>query len=117
MYGAEWPAILTHLQAVAKPGLKKGKQSISSQLLPGEDDGRVQGFLEYVAKIPPNGEAPLSSRDIMTLMLLAMAATYDPEPAAPNGFYLPYDLHNGARIEARWRQWLKHDPVNMVAGK
>jgi hypothetical protein len=47
-------------------------------------------------------------------MLLAMAATYDPEPAAPNGFYLPYDLHTGARIEARWRQWLKHDPVNMV---
>ena len=114
VYGAEWPAVLTHLQGFAKPALKKGKQSVASQLVPGEDDGRVQGFLEYVAKIPPNGEAPLSSRDIMTLMLLAMAATYDPEPAAPNGFYLPYDLHTGARIEARWRQWLKHDPVNMV---
>jgi hypothetical protein len=48
------------------------------------------------------------------MMLLAMAATYDPDPAAPNGFYLPYDLHTGERIQARWRQWLKHDPVNMV---
>jgi hypothetical protein len=74
----------------------------------------VKRFLTFVAETPPNGEKPLSSGGVMTLMLLAMAATYDPDPAAPNDFYLPYDLCTGERIEARWRQWLKHDPVNMV---
>ncbi len=114
VYGAEWPAVLTHLQSFAKPQLKTGKQSVTPQLVPGEDDGRVKRFLTFVAETPPNGEKPLSSGDVMTLMLLAMAATYDPDPAAPNDFYLPYDLCTGERIEARWRQWLKHDPVNMV---
>ena len=47
-------------------------------------------------------------------MLVAMAATYDPNPEAPNGFNLPFDLNTGERINARWRAWLKHDPINLV---
>ena len=47
-------------------------------------------------------------------MILCMAATYDPSPAAPNGFKLPYDLETGERIETRWRKWLEHDPIHMV---
>ena len=39
----------------------------------------------------PNGENPPSSPDVMALMLIAMAATYDPDPSSPNGFNLPYD--------------------------
>ena len=72
VYGAEWPAVLTHLQSFAKPQLKTGKQSVTPQLVPGEDDGRVRRFLTFVAETPPNGEKPLSNGDVMTLMLLAI---------------------------------------------
>jgi len=44
-----------------------------------------------------------------------MAATYDPDPDAPNGFLLPFNLETGELIPERWRQWLRHDPVNLVA--
>ncbi len=114
VYGAEWPAVLTHLQNFRQPGLKTGRQRTRPQANPGSDDGRVKRFLRYVSDCHPNGEQPLSSPDIMTLMLLAMAATYDPNPHAPNGFNLPYDLNTGQRIEQRWRKWLAHDPVNLV---
>lgn len=114
VYGAEWPAVLTHLQKFAAPALKPGKRVVKPQSSPGEDDGRVQRFLAHVANCPPNGEQPLSGRDIMSLMLVAMAATYDPNPDAPNGFYLPFDLNTGERIDVRWRAWLKHDPINRV---
>jgi hypothetical protein len=43
-----------------------------------------------------------------------MAATYDPDPTAPNGFRLPFDLETGELLGARWRRWLTHDPINMV---
>ena len=89
VYGAEWPAVLTHLQSFAKPQLKTGKQSVTPQLVPGEDDGRVRRFLTFVAETPPNGEKPLSSGDVMTLMLLAMAATYDPDPVSYTHLTLP----------------------------
>jgi S-formylglutathione hydrolase FrmB len=44
-----------------------------------------------------------------------MAASYDPSPRAPNGFFLPFDLETGELIPARWRRWLAHDPINLVA--
>jgi S-formylglutathione hydrolase FrmB len=28
---------------------------------------------------------------------------------------LPFDLDTGAIIEPRWRAWVKHDPINLVA--
>ena len=49
------------------------------------------------------------------LMNLCMAATYDPDPRAPNGFRLPFDLETGELLERRWQTWLAHDPINMVA--
>jgi S-formylglutathione hydrolase FrmB len=48
------------------------------------------------------------------LMFLAMAAFYDPDPEAPMGFHLPMDLHTGEVDEARWRKWLRHDPVRLA---
>ena len=50
----------------------------------------------------------------MCLMNLAMAASYDPDPAAPNGFNLPFNLETGELIPERWKRWLAHDPIHMV---
>ena len=35
-------------------------------------------------------------------MNLCMAATYDPDPRAPNGFRLPFNLETGELIPERW---------------
>ena len=47
-------------------------------------------------------------------MNLCMAATYDPDPASPNGFRLPFHLESGALLPERWQRWLQHDPVRLV---
>jgi S-formylglutathione hydrolase FrmB len=43
-----------------------------------------------------------------------MAASYDPDRRAPNGFRLPFNLETGELIEKRWQAWQRHDPVNLV---
>ncbi len=49
-----------------------------------------------------------------TIMILAMAASYDPDPAAPRGVRLPVDLETCEIDPERWQRWLDHDPVRMV---
>lgn len=56
----------------------------------------------------------LSHEEGMALMMIGMAAHYDPDPAAPRGFHLPVDVHTGAIRWDRWEKWLEHDPVRLV---
>jgi S-formylglutathione hydrolase FrmB len=71
---------------------------------------RIRRFLKAVWK-----KEKLSSTESHCLMNLAMAATYDPDPRAPNGFRVPFDLYTGELIPERWRAWRRHDPINLVA--
>jgi S-formylglutathione hydrolase FrmB len=48
-------------------------------------------------------------------MNLCMAATYDPDSKAPNGFRVPFNMESGEAIEKRWNKWREHDPINLVA--
>jgi len=75
----------------------------------GLDDGRVRRFLKAVWE-----KASLSGAEIHCLMNLAMAASYDPDIDAPNGFRLPFDLETGELLPGRWRAWLRHDPIHLV---
>jgi len=43
-----------------------------------------------------------------------MAATYDPDPRAPLGFRLPFNLETGELLADRWERWRSSDPVNLV---
>jgi len=52
--------------------------------------------------------------DSSTLMFLAMAASYDPDPEAPLGFHLPMDLYTGEIDRRRWKNWLRHDPIYLA---
>jgi S-formylglutathione hydrolase FrmB len=52
--------------------------------------------------------------DVHDLMMLAMCATYDPDPAAPYGVRLPVDSHTCELIEERWNNWRKWDPLTLV---
>ncbi len=112
VYKCCWPDALTELGKYRKPTRKTGRYvrpKRLSQLPPGVDDGRVKRFLEHFA----TQKSPTSA-EIHTLMMVAMAATYDPVPSAPNGFKLPLDLETGEFIEARWKRWLAHDPIFLV---
>lgn len=110
IYRADWPNTLTQLARFRpqrqRPGLWQLPVTLPEN---GGDDGRVRAFLEYAWK-----RERLNTAELHCLMNLCMAASYDPDPAAPNGFRLPFDLETGELIPARWQQWLRHDPVRLA---
>ena len=58
---------------------------------------------------------PKKSRaDIDVLMIVAMAACYSPDPQAPLGIALPFDLDTCEIREDIWARWRAWDPVEMV---
>jgi enterochelin esterase-like enzyme len=113
IYRADWPNTLDELAKYRKPAAREGEVDAVAMAgigADGCDDGRVKRFLDRVHR-----RSNLTSAEVHCLMNLAMAATYDPDPEAPNGFRLPFALDTGELIAARWRQWLRHDPINLVA--
>jgi S-formylglutathione hydrolase FrmB len=103
VYRPDWPNTLNELAKYRSkkknfPGLKHGV-----------DDGRVRRFLQNVWK-----KEKLSRAEGHAIMNLCMAATYDADPRAPNGFRIPFHAETGELIPQRWRNWLKHDPINLV---
>ena len=48
------------------------------------------------------------------ISMLAMAAAYSPDPSAPLGIGLPFDVETGALSDAVLEQWLTHDPLTMI---
>jgi len=113
VYWHDWPNTLNELAKYrARParngpcdvrGMEKGADR-------GRDDGRVRRFLEAVWAKPKLGMA-----EAHCIMNLCMAATYDPDPRAPNGFRLPFNLETGEVLPERWKRWRANDPVNLVA--
>ncbi len=93
VYWHDWPNTLNELAKY-----KKGKSD------------RIRRFLHAVWK-----KEKLSTAEGHALMNLCMAATYDPDPRAPNGFRVPFDLDTGESIPQRWRAWRRHDPINLVS--
>jgi S-formylglutathione hydrolase FrmB len=59
-------------------------------------------------------ETKLSGGDFVALATIAMAAHYSPNPVAPLGADLPFDLPSGRIREDVWARWLAHDPVRFV---
>lgn len=112
VYRSDWPNTLDELAKYRTPARKPGRHDVnkaSARLTPGIDDGRIRRFLDHVWST----RSP-SSNEVMALMNLAMAASYDPAPSAPNGFKVPFDLETGELIQSRWRRWSANDPIHMV---
>jgi len=53
-------------------------------------------------------------RDWHVLMILAQAASFDPDPGHFCGIRLPVDPHTCEVIEERWANWLRWDPLRMA---
>jgi enterochelin esterase-like enzyme len=112
VYRSDWPNTLNELAKYRPKHVVPGKldvRKLERGKASGRDDGRVKRFLESVWKKPN-----LSHAEGNCIMNLCMAATYDPDPRAPNGFRLPFNLETGELIPQRWSAWLQHDPVNLV---
>jgi S-formylglutathione hydrolase FrmB len=111
VYWHDWPNTLNEIAKYRLPKRKAGPQRIarSRKLEAGLDDGRIRRFLEHVWK-----KEKVAGKEGLALMNLCMAATYDPDPRAPNGFRIPFNADTGEVIEARWRKWRAHDPINLV---
>ncbi len=72
--------------------------------------GGVDAFLkDFFAREKKSGDA------FTTIMVLAMAAAYSPDPNAPHGFRLPFDAETGEIDWEVWRRWKAWDPVEMAA--
>ena len=113
VYGHDWPNTLNELAKYRPVPLKAGAmdvRKVDRDAAQGLDDGRVKGFLDAVWKKPK-----LSHVEGHCIMNLCMAATYDPDPKAPNGFRLPFNLDTGELLADRWKHWRANDPVNLVA--
>lgn len=56
----------------------------------------------------------ISGGELHALMILALAASYDPTPGVPLGVALPFDPHTCTLDPTRWARWLANDPLHMV---
>ncbi len=115
VYWHDWPNTLNELAKHRVPKRKAGRydalrESRRKGLASGKDDGRIRRFLDQVWK-----KEKLSTEEGHAIMNLCMAATYDPDPKAPNGFRVPFNLESGEALDERWRAWRRHDPINLVA--
>lgn len=111
-YYCDWPRTLNELDKYRVPARKPGVIDVAAhagRTADGRDDGRVQRFLEHVW-----ARDKLSDAEGHVLMNIAMAATYDPDPAVPLGFRLPFNLETGELIRERWKAWQRHDPIHLV---
>ena len=112
VYFHDWPNTLNELSKYRAKPQKAGAYDAAAcakGLDDGRDDGRVKRFLQAVWKKPK-----LSMAEGHCIMNLCMAATYDPDPRAPNGFRLPFNMETGELIAERWSRWRANDPVNLV---
>ena len=115
VYWHDWPNTLNELAKHRAPKREPGpydarRESSRKGLSEGLDDGRIKRFLGQVWK-----KEKLGRGESHCIMNLCMAATYDPDPRAPLGFRVPFNLESGEVIEKRWSRWREHDPINLVA--
>ena len=55
-----------------------------------------------------------TGNDFTVMMILAMAASYDPDPEQPARIRLPFDLRTCELDPERWKNWQASDPLNML---
>lgn len=114
VYWHDWPNTLNELARHRANKRTPGRYDAAAEaargrLAQGIDDGRIAAFLKQVWT-----KEKVSHAEGHCLMNLCMAATYDPDPKAPNGFRVPFNLESGERLPERWRRWQAQDPINMV---
>jgi enterochelin esterase-like enzyme len=104
-HGEAWAAAACHsgdigFDLLYRPDLPKAVRALSKY------EGDHQAFLTALAEAPK-----IRGDEFYAMMLLAMAASYDPRDDAPLGMRLPVDLHSCELDPEAWARWLSHDPL------
>lgn len=107
LYAEHWGAVACHSGDMGFDRLFLGDLPKTLDALARR--GGLAGFLEHVRRAPR-----MEGKDLHVLMVLAMGATYDPDPEAPCGIRLPVDHRTGVLDPVRWAAWLSHDPVVLI---
>lgn len=103
-----WGAVASHAGDVGFDLLYRG--DIPKAVLALERHrGSVEAFVEHL-----DSQHRIGWPDMHTLMILAMAASYDPQPDAPLGVRLPADPRTARLDDEAWARWLRHDPLQMI---
>lgn len=72
-------------------------------------NGSVEQWLKtFEGKTKQRGD------ELHVLMLLAMCASFDPDPTQPLGIRLPVDSWSCEWIPERWQNWLRWDPLQLA---
>jgi enterochelin esterase-like enzyme len=110
-YPETWGAAASHAGDVGFEMVYAKDFPLASQVLAGHQ-GDLEAFMRaFWRKNRPSG------RDYMTMMVLAMAASYDPDPDQPARIRLPFDLRTCERDAERWQRWLAYDPLNQILSR
>lgn len=98
-----WSAVASHagdvgFDAVYRTDFPKVARTLA------RDGGDPNRFLERFWNARNRG-----ADDFLTMMMLCMAVTYDPDPERPGEPRLPFDTDTVTLIDERWRAWCRHD--------
>ncbi len=107
-YPETWGAVASHAGDVGFDLVYRPEFPVAASVL-SASDGDILRFLDRFWRCKKPGRA-----DYATLMTIAMAASYDADESEPECIRLPFDLQNCTLDDARWVNWLAHDPLNMV---
>ncbi len=108
LYSQTWGAIACHSGDMDFDLCYRGEMPDTVMHLASYEGG-VSAFMDKI-----QSGKKLSGSDMHILMMLAMAATYDPDPTQPFGVRLPVTSDTCELIEDRWQNWLAWDPVRMI---
>jgi S-formylglutathione hydrolase FrmB len=108
VYPDTWGAAASHAGDVGFDLLFQGEFPTVCAALSAPDVDAEDFIRAFWRKNRPTG------RDFTVMMLLAMAASYDPDPDRPDRIRLPFDLRTCEIDPERWRAWLRFDPLEML---
>jgi len=107
-YSENWGAAASHSGDAGFELVYQKDFPVTCELL-SDFNGDPAAFIQtFWRKNQPSG------RDYTAMMILAMAASYDPDLSQPARIRLPFDLRTCELNLERWARWQACDPLNMV---
>lgn len=107
-HGGEWGGVACHSGDIGFDLVYRSSFADTLDVL-ARHGGDVTAFLESL-----RAADKIRGSEFHALMMLGMAASYDPDPESPHGIRLPVDARTCELDEDRWRAWLRHDPLTLV---
>jgi hypothetical protein len=107
-HGAHWRAIACHSGDMGFDVVYRRDLPVALSVLD-RHDGDVTRFIDYLRET-----SKVDGKEMYALMLLGLAASYDPDTESPLGIRLPVDPHTAELVGERWQRWLDHDPLWMI---